>query len=135
MGLPVAGSRIFDPELEGPFVNPHVTPGPTELVNGFFLDGGPAPPQGCEWPAPTPSPGMVEVMNASGEVVATQTSEVGHLVEIPLPPGTYTITSTFVSATFCRGAGTANCVHPTETYAVTLTAGYTVRQDFVVQIP
>jgi hypothetical protein len=133
-GLPVSGSRIPNPELEGPFVNPHVTPGPTELVGGFYLDGGPARPRGCEWPAPTPDRGTVEVTNASGEVVATQTSEEGHFVEIPLPPGTYTITSTFVSATFCVGAGTANCVHPTETYPVTITAGYTVRKDFVVQI-
>jgi hypothetical protein len=77
---------------------------------------------------------MVEVMNASGGVVATQTSAEGHFVEIPLPPGTYTITSTFLSATFCTGAGTADCVHPTETYAVTITAGYAVRKDFVVQI-
>jgi hypothetical protein len=133
-GLPVSGSRVPDPELEGPFVDQHVTPGPTGLVSGFYLDGGPAAPRGCEWPAPTPGPGTVEVTNASGEVVATQTSEAGHFVEIPLPPGTYTITSTFVSATFCKGAGTANCVHPTETYAVTITAGYTVRKDFVVQI-
>jgi hypothetical protein len=77
---------------------------------------------------------MVEVMNASGEVVATQTSEVGHLVEVPLPPGTYTVMSTFVSATFCEGMGSEHCVHPTETYAVTITTGYTVRKDFVVQI-
>jgi hypothetical protein len=76
----------------------------------------------------------VEVTNASGEVVATQTSEEGHFVEIPLPPGTYTITSTFLSATICTGAGAANCAHPTETYAVTVTAGYTVRRDFVLQI-
>jgi hypothetical protein len=66
--------------------------------------------------------------------VATQTSEVGHFIEIPLPPGSYTITSTFVSATFCRGAGTENCMHPQETYLVTIPAGYTVRKDFVLQI-
>jgi hypothetical protein len=133
-GLPVAGSRIREPELEGPFGEEHITPGPTELVSGFFLDGGPAPPPGCEWPAQTPSPGTVEVTNASGEVVATQASEDGHFVEISLPPGTYTIASTFVSATFCKGIGTADCVHPTETYEVTIAAGYTVRKDFIIQI-
>ena len=63
---------------------------------------------------------MVEVTNASGELVAMQTSEVGHFVEIPLPPGSYTVMSTFVSATFCRGTGTEHCVHPTETYPVTI---------------
>jgi hypothetical protein len=124
-----------DPELEGPFVDARVTPGPTELISGFYLDGGPAAPRGCEWPAAAPNPGMVEVTNASGEVVAAQTSEDGHFVEIPLPPDAYTVTSTFVSATICGGAGTANCVHPTETYAVTITAGHTVRKDFVLQIP
>ena len=82
----------------------------------------------------TPHAETVEVTNTSGEVVATQTSEEGHFVEIPLPPGTYTITSTFVSATICTGAGTADCVHPTETSAVTITAGYTVHKDFVLQI-
>lgn len=133
-GLPVSGSRIRDPEVEGPFGDPQITPGPTELVSGFFLEGGPAAPEGCEWPAPTPDRGTVEVKDASGEVVATQTSEVGHLVEIALPPGTYTVTSTFVSATFCLGAGTANCSHPVETESVTLTAGYTFRRDLVVQI-
>ena len=61
-GLPVAGSRSRDPELEGPFVNPHVTPGPTELVSGLYF------------------------------------------------------------------------VHPTETSAVTIAAGYTARKDFVLQI-
>jgi hypothetical protein len=134
MGLPVAGSRVFDPEVEGPFLDLHVTPGPTELIDGFYLDGGPAAPQGCEWPARKPDAGTVEVRSTSGEAVATQTSEVGHLVEIPLPPGTYTVTSTFVSATICAG-GTADCSHPTETFAVTIAAGYSVRKDFVLQIP
>jgi hypothetical protein len=132
-GLPVSGSR--NRELEGPFENLHVTPGPAELVSGFYIGGGPPPPPGCELPE-TPSPGVVEVMNAHREVVATQTSEVGHLVEIPLPPGSYTIASTFVSASFCEGAtGTETCVHPHETYSVTIQAGFTVRKDFLLSVP
>ncbi len=76
-------------------------------------------------------------MNASGEVVATQTSENGHLVEIPLPPGSYTITDTFVSATICQegpGATAIDCYHPTETGPIVIPAGDTVRKDFVLQI-
>ena len=76
------------------------------------------------------------MINASGEVIATQTSEGGHLVEIPLPPGSYTITSTFVSATFCTGAeGDDNCVHPYKTYSVTMRAGYTVRENYFLGVP
>jgi hypothetical protein len=79
---------------------------------------------------------MVEVMNASGEVVATQTSDGGHLVEIPLPPGSYTITSTFVSVNNCGGTGgPENCVHPDKTYPVTIQAGYTVRENYFYGVP
>jgi hypothetical protein len=134
-GGPASGSRTPDPEVEGPFGNPHVTPGASEFVSGFYMEGGPAVPTGCEWTAPTPSAGTVEVTNASGELVATQTSEYRHLVEIPLPPGSYTITSTFVSATICEGPGSEHCVHPIETYPVTIQAGYTLREDFIIQIP
>ena len=74
-------------------------------------------------------------MSAGGEVVATQTSEDGHFVEIPLPAGSYTITGTFLKATICTGWATETCVHPKETESVVIPAGYTVRQDFVLQIP
>jgi hypothetical protein len=135
-GWAVAGSQVYDEELEGPFGNPHLTPGPTEFVSGFFMDGGPPPPEGCERP-PTPSGGTVEVKNDDGEVIATQTSEYEHLVEIPLGPGTYTITSTFVSATFCmvKTEGGEECMHPQETFTVTIPPGYTVRKDFTIGIP
>jgi hypothetical protein len=72
-------------------------------------------------------------MNTTGEVVATQTAEYGHFVEIPLPPGSYTITDTFVAATICSG-GPTNCWHPSETETVVIPAGDTVRKDFVLQI-
>ncbi len=72
-----------------------MTPGPTALVSGFFVVGGPAIPFSdphCWRPAPTPGAGTVAVTNPSGGVVATQTSVAGVLVKIPLAPGTYTIT-------------------------------------------
>ena len=118
----------YAPELKEPLV----TPGPTELVSGFFLVGGPDDRQfsdrGCKLPAPPPGAGTVEVTNASGEVVATQASTSGHFVEIPLPAGSYTITGTFLGATI-------NEVHPKESEAVVIPPGHTVRQDFFLSIP
>ena len=117
----------YPPELKEPLV----TPGPTELVSGFFLVGGPLrqfSTPGCKLPAPSPGAGTVEVKNASGEVVATQTSVSGHFVAIPLPAGSYTITGTFLNAT-------VNGVHPKESEAVTIPSGHTVRQDFFLNVP
>jgi hypothetical protein len=67
------------------------------------------------------------VTNTSGAVVATQTSTSGHFVEIPLPAGSYTITGMFLGAT-------VNGVHPRESEAVVIPPGYTVRQDFFLNI-
>jgi hypothetical protein len=118
----------YAPELKEPLV----TRGPTELVSGFFLVGGPDDRRfsdpGCKLPAPSPGAGTVEVTNASGEVVATQTSTSGHFVDIPLPAGSYTITGTFLGAT-------VNEVHPKRSEAVVIPPGHTVRQDFFLSIP
>jgi hypothetical protein len=117
----------YAPEIKEPVV----TPGPTELVSGFYLVGGPDSRRfstpGCRLPAPPPGSGTVEVINASGAVVATQTSERRHFVEIPLPPGSYTIIGTFLDATI-------NEVHPKHTESVLIPAGDTVRQDFFLSI-
>jgi hypothetical protein len=101
-------------------------PGPTELVSGFYLDGGPlarfsAPD--CKRPEPPPGAGVVEVITATGALVATQTSTTGRLVKIPLSAGSYTIRGTFLNATI-------NGTHPTETQSLTIPTGHTVRQDF-----
>jgi hypothetical protein len=109
-----------------------LTPGPTELISGFFLVGGPlrrwfsAP--GCKRPAPSPGAGTVEVTNASGAVVARQTSTSGHFVEIPLPAGSYTITGTFLNAI-------TNGVHPQHSESIVIPPGHSVRQDFFLNIP
>ena len=126
----------FGPGAEGPFPAPRLTPGSTALVSGLYFEGGPPRPPGCPPRAPWPSAETVEVMNAASEVVATQTSATGGLIEIPLPAGSYTIASTFVSATICNGpVGAENCGHPSESYALTIPPGYTVRKDFVLNIP
>jgi hypothetical protein len=113
------------------FNEPLVTQGPTELVSGFFLVGGPDDRRfsdpGCKRPVPPPGAGTVEVTNASGEVVATQTSTSGHFVEIPLPAGSYTITGTFLDAT-------TNGVNPKKSESIVIPPGHTVRQDFFLSI-
>lgn len=121
------GSAAYGPGLEEPII----TPGPTKLVSGFYVVGGPltrfsAP--GCKRPAPPAESGTVEVMNASGAVVATQTSTDGHFVEIPLPAGSYTLTGTFLDDTI-------NDVHPKETKPLVIPSGDTVREDFALNVP
>ncbi len=127
LNLACLGSADYGPELHEPVI----TPGPTELVSAFYLDGGPlvhfSDPD-CKRPPEPPGAGTVEVMNASGAVVATRSSIGGHHDEIPLPPGSYTITGTFLNATI-------NGVHPKESKSVVISPGHTVRQDFFLSIP
>jgi hypothetical protein len=122
------GSAAYGPGLKEPVVRP----GATELVSGFYLNGGPLArfsDPGCKRPAPPPGAGIVEVMNpTTGTVVATRTSESGRLVRIPLPAGSFTIRGTFLDATI-------NSVHPQETKSVVIPPGRTVRQDFFLGIP
>jgi len=121
------GSALYGPEL----AEPALTSGPTELVSGFYEGGGPLrlySDPGCKRPVPPPGGGTVEVMNASGAVVATQTSTRGHFVEIPLPAGSYTITGTFAGTTI-------NGVNPKQTQSVVIPPGDTVRQDFFLSVP
>jgi hypothetical protein len=112
-----------------------VTTGPTELVSGFYLDGGPpaafSAPH-CALPEPRPDAGTVEVLNAGGTVVATKTSIRGHFVEIALPAGSYTIRGTFLNASGCCSPGLGHFV---KTESVVIPPGDTVRQDFVLSIP
>jgi hypothetical protein len=121
------GEAAYGPGLEEPVV----ARGPTKLVSGFYLVGGPSVPfsdPGCKRSVLPPGAGTVEVTNASGAIVATQTSARGHLVEITLPAGSYTITGTFLNAT-------VNGVHPKEPESVVIPPGDTVRQDFFLAIP
>ncbi len=120
------GSAAYGPGI----TEPTVTPGPTELVSGFYLVGGPlarfsAP--NCKRPERPPGAGVVEVINATGALVATQTSTTGRFVKIPLPAGSYTIRGTFLNAT-------VNETHPTETEPLTIPTGHTVRQDFFLSV-
>jgi hypothetical protein len=121
------GEAASGPGLQEPVL----TPGPTELVSGFYVVGGPLArfsDPGCKRPAPPPDAGTVEVTDSSGAVVATQTSTRGHFVEISLAAGSYTITGTFLDAT-------VNGVHPKESESVVIPPGDTVRQDFFLSVP
>jgi hypothetical protein len=121
------GSAAYGPG----FNEPLLTAGPTELVSGFYLDGGPLASfsdPGCKRPAPPPGAGTVEVTNANGALVGTQTSSYGQFIRIPLPAGSYTITGTFLGAR-------VNGAHPTISESVVVPPGQTVRQDFFLSIP
>ena len=120
------GSAAYGPGI----AEPTVTAGPTELVSGFYVVGGPlarfsAPT--CKRPEPPPGAGVVEVINVTGALVATQTSTKGRFAKIPLPAGSYTIRGTFLNATI-------NGTHPTETMSLTIPTGHTVRQDFFLSV-
>jgi hypothetical protein len=121
------GSAAYGPDIKEPMI----TTGPTELVSGFYLGGGPLKRfslPDCKRPVPPPGAGTVEVLNTSGAVIATKTSREGHFVEIPLPAGSYTIRGTFLNAII-------NGLHPKETVSVMVPAEHTVRQDFFLSIP
>ncbi len=111
-----------------PSHEPRVKRGPTELVSGLFLDGGPlrrAPR--CR--SGTPSPGTITVTSRTGVIIASDKVHTGKLARIRLAPGTYTVRGTFADAT--RNG------QPIETQpqTVTIPAGETVREDVVANIP
>jgi hypothetical protein len=112
-----------------PAGEPLVKRGPTELVSGLFLAGGPLS-RSPRCRSGTPSPGTITVTSSTtGAVVASDNVARGQLATIPLAPGTYTIQGTFGNA-FTNGQAMK-----TQPQQVTITAGYTVRQDVVVAIP
>jgi hypothetical protein len=116
-----------------PAGEPRSTPGPTGLVSGLYLDGGPLAHRSardCESISGTPGAGMVTVSNpATGAVVASQSVANGQLAKIPLPAGTYTLVGTYANAF-------VNDQHmQSRPVTVTIAAGESVRQDISVSIP
>lgn len=112
-----------------PAGEPLATAGPTELISGLYLAGGPFE----VFPGPcrqgTSEAGTIVVLDpASGATVASATIATGKLATIPLAPGTYTIDGTFADAT-------VNGAEMTSSSSVTITAGETVRQDIVASVP
>jgi hypothetical protein len=124
-----SGSAAAGPGISEPLI----TAGPTELISGLYIVGGPL----RLWSEPrcTPRPGesgagTVTVRDpANGSIVASQTVTRGHLATIPLAPGTYTIQGTFGNATINGQPG-----EPFPT-TVEIQAGKTVRQDVFLNVP
>ena len=106
---------------------PLVTPGPTELDAGLFIEGGAfiyrsAPI--CKDVVGTSSAGTITVTNAAGTVIANKTAlTAGQLLKITLGAGEYTLTGVFAGG---------NAVGPIK---VTVAAGQVVRQDLVLDVP
>jgi hypothetical protein len=112
-----------------PAREPIVTAGPTELISGVFLDGGPLVLRPTCQPG-TPLPGTITIVNpATGATVASTTVATGKLATFPLAPGTYTIDGTLANAT------SGGAVMRTRPQTVTIPAGMTVRQDTAADIP
>ncbi len=87
-----------EPTLPGPETRgPSSSGGPTELIVGLFLEGGPVvtAPQ-CK--RGVPSPGVVTVTTASGQPVAQRTVRGGRFGVFPLKPGHYLISGSFSSS-------------------------------------
>lgn len=111
-----------------PHGEPFVTIGPTELVTGLYLDGGP-PVYAPRCRVGVPSPGTITISDpATGATVARVTVARGHLATIPLPPGTYAIDGTFGNA-----SSDGLAMHSLPQH-VTIPAGSTVRQDVIASI-
>jgi len=131
-GLVTAWIRAlcFESADPGPGLRePQVTRGPTMLVSGLFLDGGPLRRVGRCQPG-TSSPGTIQVLNPTdGQLVASRTVAAGQLARIALSPGTYAVEGTFANAT---RNGQPITTLPRD---VTLEAGTVVRQDVVENIP
>ncbi len=106
---------------------PLLTPGPTELKTGLFVEGGPlvlrsAP--SCKELVGTSSAGTITVANAAGTVIADNAVVTeGQLLAIMLSPGAYTVSGVFAGG---------NAVGP---ITVTVPAGEVVRQDLVLDVP
>ena len=106
---------------------PLLTPGPTELDCGLFIEGGAliyrsAPV--CKDLVGKSSAGTITVTNAVGTVIAnTMSVNAGQLLKITLSAGHYTLTGVFAGG---------NKVGP---ITVTVLAGEVVRQDLVLAVP
>jgi len=114
-------------EIGPPRGEPLLTPGPTVLNTGLFIEGGAfiyrsAPV--CKNLVGTSSAGTITVTSAGGTVIANKmTVNAGQELEIALNAGQYTVTGVFAGG---------NNVGPV---TVTVLAGDTVRQDLVLPVP
>jgi hypothetical protein len=93
-----AGPTASCPQETAP-VLPPTGPGPTALVGGIYVIGGP-PCAGMGGPVP-PVAGTVDVLNEAHETVATVTVAAGETFDIDVAPGTYTLAATLTDGGSC----------------------------------
>lgn len=111
---------------------PIVEPGPSELLTGLFIVGGPlaltsAPT--CVARAGVPGAGTITITDpATGTVIATSNVADGQFATFPLPPGTYTISGTFANVI-------GNGQRAQTSVTVGIPGGETVRQDLSLDVP
>ncbi len=105
---------------------PIVTKGPTELVAGLYLQGGPLQTSpNCR--RGSPEAGTVVVSTPAGKVIARRRVRAGHFGIFPLAPGRYLLSGTL--------AGQGG--HPTQlpSAPVTLAARRTTQLNLVANVP
>ena len=109
-----------------PAGEPLLTSGPTELVSGIYLEGGPlilySAPR-CRHPAGIPVAGTITVRRAGGPIVSAVRVAQGGLATITLPAGHYDV------------SGVAHDGGRTLAAAVVIPPGETVRQDVAIPVP
>ena len=110
-----------------PAGEPIITSGPTELISGLFIEGGPfidrsAP--NCKQVAEKSSPGTITVTNSAGTVIVNKMElTTGQLLYVKVPAGKYTLTGVL---------SVNNKVGP---ITVEVPADTTVRQDLTLDVP
>jgi hypothetical protein len=110
-----------------PAGEPITEPGPTELISGLFIEGGPyilrsAPI--CKEVAEKSSPGWITVTDSAGTVIVNKMElTTGQLLYVKVPAGKYTLTGVL---------SVNNKVGP---ITVEVPADTTVRQDLTLDVP
>jgi hypothetical protein len=136
-GARSAGVRLtlnplcFGSALAGPPHDEGMRPGPTELITGLYVVGGPALPYStprCRRKPGSPTTGMLEVRNAAnGVLIASRTLSHAHLVTVRLAPGRYRV----------GGHVGGPVQHGTELFGApfTIRAGFTTRRYVIEPVP
>ncbi|MFZ0388468.1 MAG: hypothetical protein WAL22_22595 [Solirubrobacteraceae bacterium] len=136
-GARSAGVRLtlnplcFGSALAGPPHDEGMRPGPTELITGLYVVGGPALPYStprCRRKPGSPTTGMLEVRNAAnGVLIASRTLSHAHLVTVRLAPGRYRVGG--------HVGGTVQHGPELFTAPFTIRAGFTTRRYVIEPVP
>jgi hypothetical protein len=112
------------PAIPVPPNEPVYRSGPTALVSGLYIQGGPLPPPPCKPQPRGPYAGTIRVTNPrTGSTVARRSVKNGHLAHIRLPAGRYDVTGHFSGGT------------TTPAVKVRVKTGRKVRQDVFEDVP